>query len=427
MNQSILIKNGRLLDPSTGQDQTGDLFLKDGLISEPFPESEAGETIALDSNQWICPGFMDSVVHLCEPGMTSRESIETGTAAAAAGGFTSLINLPGNKPPTDEVHRLLWVKNRIREKACIKVHCMATISRGMEGELLTPIGSLRREGAVALTDHTRSLQNNELMRRALEYASMFDIPILDHCRDESLSPGGVMNEGYWSTLLGLRGWPAIAEEIMVARNGLLAESTGGRIHCLQVTTAGSLRILREARERGIPLSGSATPHHICLSDEELAHYQTVFKLSPPLRTLEDRDQLRDAVKAGVIEFLCSDHSPHCSYEKEVEFDDAPFGAPGVETAVGATLTALVHEAGQPPLDYVALWTTRPANYFGTGSPGLSIGAPADITIIDPDLNWTVEPKQFLSKSKMSPFSGRSLKGKAIYTIVDGELIWKNEL
>jgi dihydroorotase len=424
---ALILKNGRLLDPVSGTDEVGDLYLKDGVISEPFPEGEAETTIELEGREWVCPGFIDSMVHLCEPGMTSRESIETGTAAAAAGGFTAVINMPGNAPPTDEVHRLLWVKNRVREVAQVKVHCTATVSRGMEGELLAPIGSLHREGAVALTDHTRCLQNNELMRRALEYASMFDIPILDHCRDESLSPGGVMNEGYWSTLLGLRGWPSIAEEIMVTRNGLLAELTGGRIHCLQVTTVGSLRILREARERKIRLTGSATPHHLCLSDEELANYQTVFKFSPPLRTVADRDHLREAVKAGVIEFLCSDHSPHCTYEKEVEFDDAPFGAPGVETAVGATLTALVHEAGQEPLDYVALWTSRPAAYFGVGSPGLTIGSPADISVIDPDLDWTVEPKNFLSRSKMSPFSGRSLKGKAIYTIVDGALIWKNEL
>jgi len=421
----ILLKQGRMLDPGSGRDEVGDLYVADGLITAPFDQQEADRVIALESHHWVCPGLIDSMTQLCEPGMSARETIETGTEAAAAGGFTAVITMPGNKPVTDEVHRLLWIKQRAAETARVRVYPTATISRGLEGQRLTPIGSLFNEGAVALTDHYRSIQDNELMRRALEYASMFDIPILDHCLDERLSMGGVMHEGIWSAMLGLKGSPAIAEEIAVARNALLAEFTGARIHCQQVSSAGSLRILNEARQRGIGVSAGVSPNHLFLDDSCLADYESVYKFNPPLRTLADRDALRQAVIEGVIGFFCSDHSPHCSYEKEVEFDDAPVGAPGLETALGVTLTTMVHESGQSPLDFLVLWTTRPARFFGLPDKSLEVGAPADITVIDPDLEWVVDPRTFKSKSKMSPFSGRTLKGRALYTMVGGEVVWES--
>jgi dihydroorotase len=424
----IILTAGRLLDPAAKRDETGkvSLFLADGQLVAPFEESDADEILDFGADCWLCPGLIDSMVQLCEPGTSSRETIETGTEAAAAGGFASVINMPSNKPPTDEVHRLIWIQQRIAEKAKVNVFPTATVSRGMEGELLAPIGSLHRAGAVALTDHHKCLQNNELMRRALEYASMFDVPILDHCRDESLSADGVMNEGYWSAILGLRGWPSIAEEAMVSRNVLLAELTGARVHCMQVTTRGSIRIIREAKERGVPVSASTTPHHLSLSEEKLSGYNSIYKLSPPLREQQDIDALKAAVCDGVIDFLGSDHTPYCGYEKEVEFDYAPFGAPGLETALGVSLHSMVHESGMAPLDFISLWSSRTAVFFKLAKGSLSQGSVADVTVIDPEKEWTVDPKTFISKSKMSPFSGSALKGKAICTIVGGEVIWKEK-
>ncbi len=421
-----IIKAGRILDPASGRDEAGVLYISGGKLVAPFDEAQADEVLKFGKDTWVCPGLIDSMALLCEPGMSARETIETGTQAAAAGGFTSLINMPGNKPPTDEVHRLIWIQQRIAEKAVVNVFPTATISKAMEGELLAPIGSLHRAGAVALTDHTRCLQNNELMRRALEYASMFDIPILDHCRDASLSAGGVMNEGYWSTMLGLRGWPSIAEEAMVSRNALLAELTGARVHCLQVTSKGSIRIIREAKERGVPVTAGTTVNHLMLDDENLKGYDSIYKLSPPLRSSADVEALRKAVQEGVIDFIVSDHTPYREFEKEVEFDDAPFGAPGLETALAASLAALVHEAGMPPLDFVALWTQSPAAYFKLNRGTLAEGVPADITVIDPEKAWEVDPDSFCSKSKISPFAGTSLKGRAICTIVGGETVWQDE-
>ncbi|MEM6885651.1 MAG: dihydroorotase [Verrucomicrobiota bacterium] len=421
-----IIKADRILDPASRRDESGVLYISGGKLVAPFEEAQADEVLEFGKDCWVCPGLIDSMAMLCEPGMSARETIETGTQAAAAGGFTSLINMPGNQPPTDEVHRLIWIQQRIAEKALVNVFPTATISKGMEGELLAPIGSLHRAGAVALTDHSRCLQNNELMRRALEYASMFDVPILDHCRDASLSAGGVMNEGYWSTILGLRGWPSIAEEAMVSRNALLAELTGARVHCLQVTSKGSIRIIREAKERGVPVTAGTTVNHLMLDDENLKGYDSIFKVSPPLRSWADVEVLRKAVQEGVVDFIVSDHTPYREFEKEVEFDDAPFGAPGLETALGGSLTALVHEAGMQPLDFVSLWTNQPAAYFKLDRGTLSEGAPADITVIDPEMSWEVDPEAFCSKSKISPFAGRALKGKAICTIVGGETVWQDE-
>ncbi|MGF1677719.1 MAG: dihydroorotase [Candidatus Methylacidiphilales bacterium] len=425
MSGKIILKNGRILDPSCGRDELGSLFIDQGVVVEPFLEGDADSVVEVGPDCWICPGFIDSMVHLCEPGMTSRETVETGTTAAAAGGFTGLVNMPGNQPATDEVHRLIWIQQRAADRAVVTVHQTATVSRGMEGKLLAPIGSLHRAGAVALTDHQCSLQDNELMRRALEYASMFDIPILDHCRDESLSPGGLMHEGYWSVLLGLRGWPAIAEEMMVARNVLMAEMTRARLHCLRITTEGSIRLIREAKERQVTVTAGATPHHLLLDDSSLSGYQTIYKVDPPLRSEKDVAALRRAVKDGVVDFLCSDHAPTCGYEKEVEFDDAPFGAPGLETAVGATLTALVHGEGVSPLAFCALWSTRVSDYFRLGRGSLQLGRPADVTVVNPRLEWIVDPSRFVGKSKMSPFAGRSFKGRAICTLVQGRVVWQD--
>jgi dihydroorotase len=274
---------------------------------------------------------------------------------------------------------------------------------------------------VGITDDGHCIQSAELMRRALEYARMFDLPVLDHCEDKSLSAGGVMNEGKWSRILGLPGWPGIAEEVIVARNALLAELTGARVVCQHLSSAGSVRILREARARGVRIDGEASPHHLCLTEELVEGYDTNFKMNPPLRTAADVKAVREAVKDGTIRFLATDHAPHCSYEKEVEFDEAPFGIVGLETALGVYLTELVHQDRVPLGEVVAKMTHIPSVYFGMGRGTLKEGSPADVTVIDPERQWTVKKAEFRSKSKNTPFEGRELKGRAVFTIVGGEI------
>jgi dihydroorotase len=313
------------------------------------------------------------------------------------------------------------MRQRAKETGVANVFPTGAISIGQKGEALAPIGALRQAGVVGITDDGHCIQSAELMRRAMEYARMFDLPVMDHCEDKSLSAGGVMNEGKWSRILGLPGWPGIAEEVIVARNALLAELTGARVVCQHLSSAGSVRILREARARGVRIDGEASPHHLCLTEELVEGYDTNFKMNPPLRTTADVKAIREAVKDGTIRFLATDHAPHCSYEKEVEFDEAPFGIVGLETALGVYLTELVHKDRNPLGDVVAKMTNIPSDYFGLGRGTLNEGAPADVTVIDSECKWTVKKAEFQSKSKNTPFEGRELKGRAVFTIVGGEI------
>jgi dihydroorotase len=294
----------------------------------------------------------------------------------------------------------------------------------MQGELLAPIGSLWHAGVVAITDDGNCVQNNELMRRALEYARMFDLPLLDHCQDYELSAQGVMNEGYWSTVLGLRGWPAIAEEVIVGRNAMLAEMTGGVIHCQHLSSIGSVRLLREAKSRGVKLSGEVMPHHLALTDEAVQGYNTNYKMNPPLRTKRDVEALLEGVADGTIEILGSDHAPHCPYEKEVEFDQAPFGIVGLETEVGIFIKTLIEPKVIDWSRWVAMLTVNPARLLHLPKGTLTIGADADVTVIDPDLEWTVDAQKFESRSRNTPFNGWNLRGRAILTMVGGQVVWK---
>ena len=270
-----------------------------------------------------------------------------------------------------------------------------------------------------MTDDGHCIQSAELMRRALEYARMFDLPVLDHCEDSSLSAGGVMNEGKWSRILGLPGWPGIAEEVIVARNALLAELTGARVLCQHISSAASVRILREARARGVPIEGEAFPHHMTLTDDRIEGYNTDFKMNPPLRTQADVEAIRQGVADGTLRFLATDHAPHCSYEKEVEFDQAPFGVVGLETALGIYLTELVHSGLVPLREVIAKMTSIPSDYFRLERGTLQAGAVADVTVIDLEKKWTVKKSEFKSKSRNTPFEGRELRGRAVFTIVGG--------
>jgi len=419
----LLLRNGRIIDPANKRDEIADLPIDDGRIATAIPEGEIFEEIDC-TGLVIAPGLIDLHVHFREPGQSAKETIATGARAAAAGGFTSVVCMPNTSPPVDNPSVVTWIREKAEREACVNVFTTGAITKGIAGEELAPIGSMVRAGIVALTDDGHCVQNHELMRRALEYASMFQLPILDHCQDYGLVGKGVMHEGYWSTVLGLPGWPSAGEEMIVMRNILLAGLCETPIHCQHLSSAGSVRLLRDARARGVPISGEVCPHHIALTDESLQGYDTNFKMNPPLRAQSDVDALIQGIADGVINILASDHAPHCAYEKEVEFDMAPFGIVGLETELGLFLDLLLHKHKAIDLPrLIAMLTIEPARLLRLDRGTLSPGAPADVTLIDPDLEWTVDASSFQSRSANTPFNGRHLKGRAIRTIVAGQTAW----
>src|SRR5580704_13199094 len=418
----LIIKNGRIIDPSIERDEIADLYVVDGRISAQPPEGEF-ETIDA-SAQVVAPGLIDVHVHLREPGQSHKETIETGSQAAAAGGFSSIICMPNTDPPADSASTITWITDRAREFAEVNVFPTGAITKGLKGEEMAPIGSMVQAGIVAITDDGHCVQNHELMRRAVEYARMFDLAVLDHCQDYNMVGNGGVHEGYWSTVLGLPGWPRAGEEMMVMRNILLAELCATRIHCQHLSSAGSVRLLRNARGQGVPVTGELCPHHIALTDESIGSFDSSFKMNPPLRTQEDIDGLIEGVADGTITILASDHAPHAGFEKEVEFDQAPFGIIGLETELALFLTILLHREKAISLEQlIAMYTVNPAYLLRIRKGTLGVGADADITLIDPDREWTYKKAESLSRSRNTPFEGWNLKGRAVRTIVAGETVW----
>lgn len=424
---TTIIRNGRVIDPANKRDEIVDLVIADGKISGKVESGKRkAEIEEIDASGLIVsPGLIDMHVHLREPGANHKETIESGARAAAAGGFTTIVCMPNTSPVADTPGTIAWIRSRAAETACVNVFPTGAISRNLAGEELAPIGSLQQAGVVAITDDGHCIQNHELMRRAVEYARMVDLPVLDHCQDYNLVGNGLVNEGYWSTLLGLPGWPAAGEEAIVMRNILLAELCDHHIHCQHVSAAGSVRLIREARARGIKISGEVCPHHIALTDEAIQNFDTNYKMNPPLRAPQDVDALLEGIADGTLSILASDHAPHAGFEKEVEFDAAPFGIVGLETELGLFLDLLVHKHRK--IDIVRLiemYTLEPARLLKLDAGTFSIGATADITLIDLELEWTVEAEKFQSASRNSPFSGWKLKGRAVRTIVAGKTVWK---
>jgi dihydroorotase len=424
---ATIMRNGRVIDPANKRDEIIDLAIVDGRIADLSairnPQSTIDEIDA--SNLIVAPGLIDMHVHLREPGFSHKETIESGARAAAAGGFTTIVCMPNTSPVADTPSTIAWIKDRAAKMACVNVLPTSAISKNLGGEELAPVGSLAQAGVVAITDDGHCIQNHELMRRAIEYARMVGLPVLDHCQDYSLVGNGIVHEGYWSTLLGLPGWPAAGEEAIVMRNILLAELCDHHVHCQHVSSAGSVRLIREARARGIKISGEVCPHHIALTDEEIQNFDTNYKMNPPLRSQQDVDALLDGIGDGTLSILASDHAPHAGFEKEVEFDAAPFGMVGLETELGLFLDLLVHKHRK--IDIVRLiemYTVEPARLLKLGAGTLSIGAEADITLIDPKMQWTVDVAKFQSGSRNSPFDGWKLKGRAVRTIVGGKTVWK---
>ena len=452
----LLLTQGRVIDPSQDFDAIADLLLVNGKIAALG--SEAAERAPADSERWdvsgkvVCPGLIDLHVHLREPGQSAKETIATGTLAAARGGFSSVVCMPNTSPAIDNPSTVAWIRGRAAEEARVNVFIAGAITKGLDGEELAPIGSLKSAGVVAITDDGRCIQNNDMMRRALEYSTMFDLLVMDHCQDYSLVSGGVMHEGLHSLMLGLPGWPAEGEEMIVARNILLAERTGARVHCQHLSAAGSVELIRAAKRRGVPISGEACPHHFVLTDAAVAGsdefwgtdgqellagwgeaeplplwpaYHTHFKMNPPLRSAADRLAILDGLADGTIEVLASDHAPHCNYEKEVEFDAAPFGITGLETELALSLMQLVHPGRLSLRDLIAKYTVNPARLLKLAGKGsLAVGADADVTVFDPDARWVFREAETASRSRNSPFYGWPLRGRALATIVGGNPVWR---
>src|SRR5882724_1716106 len=424
---ATIIRNGRVIDPANKRDEVADLLIIDGKIA-PLSQLSTldSQPDEIDANNLIvCPGLIDIHVHLREPGFGHKETIESGTRAAAAGGFTTIVCMPNTSPAADNPSTITWIKERAASAACVNVLPTGAVSKNISGEELAPIGSLVQAGVVAITDDGHCIQNHEVMRRAVEYARMVDVPVLDHCQDYNLVGNGVAHEGYWSTLLGLPGWPAAGEEAMVMRNILLAELCDHPIHCQHLTAAGSVRLLREARRRGVKISGEVCPHHIALTDEAIQNFDTNYKMNPPLRSQTDADALLDGIADGTLSILCSDPAPHAGFEKEVEFDVAPFGIIGLETELGLFIDLLVHKHRKIDLvRLIEMYTIEPARLLKIDAGKLSLGARADVTLMDPALEWTVSVDQCQSASRNSPFDDWKLKGRAVRTIVGGKTVWK---
>jgi len=326
-------------------------------------------------------------------------------------------------PVADNTGTIAFIKQRAEAAGRVNVFPTGAITKNLDGAELAPMGSLKRAGIVAITDDGHCVQSNEIMRRALEYAKMFELPLMDHCQDNNLVSDGVMHEGYWSHLLGLKGWPSIGEEIIVARNIMLAEQVDWRVHCQHLSSAGSVRLVREAKKRGVKISAEACPHHFTLTDESCKGYDANFKMSPPLREQRDVEAILEGLADGTIEVICSDHAPHCAFEKEVEFDKAPFGILGLETELALSLMALIHTKRLTLPQLVEKFTTGPARLLQLNKGTLSVGADADITVMDPAREWVYDMNQTASKSRNTPFHGWSLKGKAVATVVGGRVVW----
>jgi len=419
---NILVKNGHIIDPANKVDGKLDILISDGKIAKfgkPGSIPANGAEVIDAGGKLVVPGLIDMHVHLREPGFEYKETIATGTAAAKSGGFTSVCCMPNTSPVNDNRSITEFILSRAKD-ASARVYPIGAITKGSKGTELAEMGELHESGCVAVSDDGKPLMNAALMRCAMEYSKIFDTLIISHCEDSSLSDKGVMNEGSISTELGLRGIPRAAEDVMTARDISLAELTGCRLHIAHVSTAGSVNLIREAKKRGVKVTAETCPHYFTLTDEAVRGYDPMAKMNPPLRTADDVAAIKQGLKDGTIDVIATDHAPHGMDEKSGEFDNVPFGIVGLETALGLTLK-LVDEGAITLAEAIRKLTLDPATVLKIEKGTLSTGADADITIIDPNVAWTVDPSQFKSRSRNTPFNGWKLKGRAVQTIVGGRL------
>ncbi len=425
-HRDVLLKGGRLLDPSSQLDGVGDLLVRNGKV-EVFGGNIAGPDGAevIDcTGQVVAPGFIDVHCHLREPGREDVETILTGARAAAAGGFTAVCAMPNTDPVTDNQAAVGFVLKQGRAAGAARVYPIGAISIGQQGERLAEFGEMVHAGAVAVSDDGKPVVSAQLMRTALEYARTFGIPVADHCEEPTLAAGGAMHEGFVSARLGLKGIPAEAEEIMAIRDILLARLTGGHVHLCHMSTKGSVELIRWGKERGIPVTAEACPHHLSLTDAMVENYNTNAKMNPPLRTAVDVEAVQQAVKDGTIDVLATDHAPHHNDEKQRDFNDAPNGIIGLETALAVNVTWLVKSGIISLATLVERMSCTPARLFNLPGGSLRRGSAADITVFDPDQAWTVDPAAFLTKGRNTPYGGRILHGRVGCTLVDGRIVHK---
>ena len=443
---NLLIRGGRIIDPAQGLDFVGDLLIENGIVAslDRSVDAPPGTTQIDASGMVVSPGFIDLHCHLREPDPEDKETIATGSAAAAKGGFTTVCAMPNTRPAMDSVEVVELVQRKAREAGNAKVLAFGAVTIGREGEALTDMEALARAGVIGFSDDGSPVSGDEIMREALVRAASLGLPVMNHCEDLDISRGGAMNDGVVSRGLGLPGVPASAEESMVQRDIDLAEATGGKLHLTHVSTAGSVEMLRRAKERGISVTAEATPHHLTITEEwvipgmaregltgvvALPAYNTAAKVNPPLRTERDVDVVVQALKDGVIDCIATDHAPHTQGDKECSFEDAAFGISGFEVALGS-LMSLVHGGRIDLPVLIERLTAAPARILGIPDrfPGaLGIGSPADVTVFDPQAEWVVDPDDFVSKGKNTPLEGATLKGKVMATIVDGSVVYKDEV
>ncbi len=423
---NFLFRNGRVIDPDHGLDEKADVLVMEGLIAEVRPRIRVSpeqfkgiEEIDI-SSKWLVPGLVDMHVHLREPGEEYKETIASGTMAAVAGGFTSVACMPNTMPVNDVAAVTEFILKRAKEQGACRVYPVAAISKGLKGESLTEFGELRDAGARAVSDDGRPVLSSQLMRRALEYSRAFDLLVISHAEDTALSLGGSMNEGATATMLGLTGIPNAAEEVMIARDIILAEFTRSRLHIAHVSTEGSVRLIREAKKRGINVSAETAPHYFTLTDEELVTFDTVYKMNPPLRTRNDVLAVKAGLADGTIDAISTDHAPHSVLEKDIEFEYAANGVIGMESALPLTL-GLIREGVLTPLEAVARLSRNPARILGIQAGSLRPGAAADLTVIDPDVQYILDCETFHSKSRNCPFHGLPSQGRVLMTLVGGRI------
>jgi len=423
----LLLKGGRVVDPEQRLDAARDVLIEDGVVARVGTKLSArGAEVVSVKGRIVCPGFIDLHVHLREPGREDKETIATGTRAAAAGGFTAVCAMPNTDPVNDNSGITRFIVDTARREGAVRVYPIGAITRGSRGEELAEYGDLKDAGCVAVSDDGRPVASARVMRRALEYARAFDLPVIDHCEEPALSERAVMNEGPVATLLGLRGAPAAAEAIVVERDIQLAELTAGRLHVAHLSTAASAEAVRRAKARGVRVTAEATPHHLLLTDQVVkdSDYDASTKMNPPLRSEADRRAVVDALRDGTIDAIATDHAPHTVDDKKVEYDQAAFGVVGLETAVSLCLDRLVGPGLLSLPQLVARLSPGPARVLGLPGGTLAPGSPADVTILDLDRRRKVDPARFESKGRNTPFAGWTLKGAAVMTIVAGRVVWQ---